>query len=212
MCLKVRFIRGRRTFLRTGRLWYQKVLVGEFMRSRLPWASSSFTGSICRQLCFPRASLCLKMKSRAAPRETEAMGHSGSSSFSSSRCSPMWSWPSLYLVRDQKHCHNIVFGNWVNDVMQPNIKWWKFYFFIKVWLYSLQKNKFGLKCVMMNMNEWWMMNMNTKCRLHCTQIWCMLTHLLTKTKLNVCPVVFVTASRMVSRVGVHGQAERITPE
>lgn len=91
-------MRGTRTFLRTGRLWYQKVFVGGFMRSRLPCASSSFTGSICLQLCFPRASLCLKMKSRAAPMETEAMEDRGSSSFSSSRCSPMWSCPSLYLV------------------------------------------------------------------------------------------------------------------
>lgn len=132
MRLKVRLTRGESTFLRTGRLWYQKVLVGGFMRSRLPWASSSFTGSICRRLCFPRASLCLKTKSRAAPRETEAMGDRGSSSLSSSRCSPMWSWPSWYLF--------------------------------------------------------------------------------TKTKLNVWPVVFVTASRMYSKVGVHGQAERVTPE
>lgn len=72
------------------------------MSRRLPWASSSFTGSICRRIIFPRASLCRKMKSRAAPRETEAMGHRGSSSFSSSRCSPMWSRPSLYLVEEEK--------------------------------------------------------------------------------------------------------------
>lgn len=37
-------------------------------------------------------------------------------------------------------------------------------------------------------------------------------HLLIKTKLNVCPVVFVTASRMNSNVGVHGQAKRFTLE
>lgn len=98
MRLNVRFIRGSEIFLRTGRLWYQNVLVGEFMRRRLPWASSSFTGSICRLVFFPRASLCLKIKSRIAPKETEAMGQRGSSSFSSSRCSPMWSSPSLYLV------------------------------------------------------------------------------------------------------------------
>lgn len=97
MRLKVRLMRGLEIFLRTGRLWYQKVLVGEFMSSSLPWASSSLTGSICLLLCFPRASLCRKIKSRAAPRETEAMGQRGSSSFSSSRCSPMWSCPSLYL-------------------------------------------------------------------------------------------------------------------
>lgn len=97
MRLKVRLMRGCRIFFRTGRLWYQKVLVGGFMRRRLPWASSSFTGSICRLQFLPRASLCLKMKSRAAPKETEAMGQAGSSSFSSSRCSPMWSSPSLYL-------------------------------------------------------------------------------------------------------------------
>lgn len=102
MRLKVRLIRGREILLRTGRLWYQKVLVGEFMRSRLPWASSSFTGSICRRLRFPRASRWRKIKSRAAPRETEAMGQRGSSSFSSSRCSPMWSWPSLYLAERGK--------------------------------------------------------------------------------------------------------------
>lgn len=97
MRLKVRLMRGWRVFLRTGRLWYQKWLVGGFMRSRLPWDSSSFTGSICRLPFLPRASLCLKTKSRAAPKETEAMGQEGSSSFSSSRCSPMWSSPSLYL-------------------------------------------------------------------------------------------------------------------
>lgn len=89
MRLKVRFIRGSNTFLRTGRLWYQKVLVGLFMRSRLPCASSSFTGSICLWADFPRVSLCRKIKSRATPRETEAIGQKGSSSFSSSRCSPI---------------------------------------------------------------------------------------------------------------------------
>lgn len=104
--LNVRFIRGREILLRTGRLWYQNVLVGGFMSRRLPWASSSFTGSICRRIIFPRASLCRKIKSRAAPRETEAMGHRGSSSLSSSRCSPMWSRPSLYLVEEEKETHS----------------------------------------------------------------------------------------------------------
>lgn len=156
MRLKVRFIRGKRTFLRTGRLWYQKVLVGWFIRSRLPWASFSFTGSICRQLCFPRASLCLKTKSRAAPRETEAMGQRGSSSFSSSRCSPMWSCPSLYLMLRST----------------PSA---------------------GFKCDLCN-------------------FYLVVSHLLTKTKLNVCPVVFVTASRMYSKVGVHVQAKCFIPE
>lgn len=89
MRLNVRLIRGSNTFLRTGRLWYQKVLVGLFMRRRLPCASSSFTGSICLWNDFPRASLCRKIKSRAAPRDTEAIGQRGSSSFSSSRCSPI---------------------------------------------------------------------------------------------------------------------------
>lgn len=103
MRLNVRLMRGREIFLRTGRLWYQKVLVGGFMRRRLPWASSSFTGSIRGWAIFPRASLCLKTKSRPAPKETEAMGQRGSSSFSSSRCSPMWSSPSLYLVENEKH-------------------------------------------------------------------------------------------------------------
>lgn len=114
MRLKVRLIRGKRTFLRTGTLWYQKVLVGGFIRRRLPWASSSFTGSICRQECLPRASLCLKTKSLGAPRETEAMGQRGSSSFSSSRCSPMWSSPSLYLVlrrTPSAGCTNIKLGS-----------------------------------------------------------------------------------------------------
>lgn len=98
MRLKVRLIRGSNTFLRTGRLWYQKVLVGLFMRSRLPCASSSLTGSMCLWADLPRASLCRKIKSRATPRDTEAIGQRGSSSFSSSRCSPIWSWPSWYLV------------------------------------------------------------------------------------------------------------------
>lgn len=160
MRLKVRLIRGREILLRTGRLWYQKVLVGEFMRSRLPWASSSFTGSICRRLRFPRASRCRKIKSRAAPRETEAMGQRGSSSFSSSRCSPMWSWPSLYLAERGKK-------NFQQGDKYPTD------------LYNLYS---------------------------------VISHLLTRTKLNVCPVVFVTASRTYSKVGVHGQAKRVTPE
>lgn len=153
--LNVRFIRGREILLRTGRLWYQNVLVGGFMSRRLPWASSSFTGSICRRIIFPRASLCRKIKSRAAPRETEAMGHRGSSSLSSSRCSPMWSRPSLYLVEEEKETHS---------AGRP---------FPKLTLIS---------------------------------------HLLTRTKLNMCPVVVVTASRMYSSVGVHGEAIRLIPE
>lgn len=108
MRLKVRFIRGSNTFLRTGRLWYQKVLVGLFMRSRLPCASSSFTGSICLWADFPRVSLCRKIKSRATPRETEAIGQRGSSSFSSSRCSPIWSWPSWYLVEKGEQKETLV--------------------------------------------------------------------------------------------------------
>lgn len=115
MCLKVRLIRGSNTFLRTGRLWYQKVLVGLFMRSRLPCASSSLTGSICRRTDFPRASLCRKIKSRATPRDTEAIGQRGSSSFSSSRCSPIWSWPFWYLVENnKKHKHS----KW-HQVLEP---------------------------------------------------------------------------------------------
>lgn len=157
MRLKVRLMRGWRTFLRTGRLWYQNVLVGEFMRSRLPWASSSFTAAICRELCRPRASLCRKVKSLAAPRDTEAMGQRGSSSLSSSRCSPMWSCPSLYLSRksDTLSRETIKFHYCLNSAI---------------------------------------------------------SHLLTRTKLNVCPVVFVTASRMYSKVGVQGQAKCVTPE
>lgn len=151
----VRFIRGREIFLRTGRLWYQNVLVGGFMSRRLPWASSSFTGSICRRIIFPRASLCRKIKSRAAPKETEAMGQRGSSSFSSSRCSPMWSRPSLYLVEKEKEAHS------------AGRPFPKFTF---------------------------------------------ISHLLTRTKLNICPVVVVTASRMYSNVGVHGEAIRLIPE
>lgn len=155
MRLNVRFIRGREIFLRTGRLWYQNVLVGGFMSRRLPWASSSFTGSMCRRIIFPRASLCRKIKSRAAPKETEAMGQRGSSSFSSSRCSPMWSRPSLYLVEKEEVTHSA--GG------------------------SFPKFTF-------------------------------ISHLLTRTKLNMCPVVVVTASRMYSSVGVHGEVTRLIPE
>lgn len=43
-------------------------------------------------------------------------------------------------------------------------------------------------------------------------IWCWYSHLLIKTKLKVWPVVFVTASRIYFKVGVHGQAKRATPE
>lgn len=39
-----------------------------------------------------------------------------------------------------------------------------------------------------------------------------LNYLFIKTKLNVCPVALVTASRMCSKVGVHGLAWRWTPE
>lgn len=99
MRLKVRLMRGVFTRFRTGRLWYQNVFVGGFMRRRLPWASSNFTGRMRHFLGSLRASLCLNTKSRAAPRDTEAMGQEGSSSRSSSLCSPMWSSPSLYLER-----------------------------------------------------------------------------------------------------------------
>lgn len=152
MRLNVRLMRGRRTFFRTGRLWYQKVLVGEFMRSRLPWANTSLTGSMRRLLCLPRASLWRKTKSRAAPSETEAMGDRGSSSLSSSRCSPMWSCPSLYLEKTI-----------VSWLLKP----------------------------------------------FCT---CYISYLLIRTKLNASPVTLVTDSRIYSRVGVHGQAKRGTPE
>lgn len=158
----MRFIRGCTTFLRTGRLWYQKVLVGLFMRSRLPCASSSFTDSICLWTDFPRASLCRKIKSRAAPRETEAIGQRGSSSFSSSRCSPIWSWPSLYLPEWREPKRN---------TCSPNLP----------------------------------------VQLKYSRLWSF-TYLLIKTKLNVWPVVFVTASRIYSSVGVHGEADRVTPE
>lgn len=48
--------------------------------------------------------------------------------------------------------------------------------------------------------------------------WCLrvnsreLNYLFIKTKLNVWPVALVTASRMCSKVGVHGLARRWTPE
>lgn len=47
---------------------------------------------------------------------------------------------------------------------------------------------------------------------HETLIWKLVSHRLTRTKLNVCPVVFVTTSLMYSKVGVQVQAKRVTPE
>lgn len=93
----VRLILGASTLLRMGRLWYQYTLVGYFIISRLPWASCSLMGLMCRVAFFPLESQCLKTKSLQAPKDTDAIGLRGTSSFSSSRCSPMWSSPSLYL-------------------------------------------------------------------------------------------------------------------
>lgn len=94
---KVKLTRGARTLLRMGRLWYQWVLVGGFISSRLPCASCNRTASTVLRGLFPRESLCRKRKSLQAPKETDAMGLPGASSRSSSLCSPMWSQPSLYL-------------------------------------------------------------------------------------------------------------------
>lgn len=81
-----------------GREWYQYVLVGFFIINRLPCSNTIFTGSIDRLAFFPLASACLKTKSLGWPSESEAIGWPKTRSFSSSRCSPMWSLPSLYLV------------------------------------------------------------------------------------------------------------------
>lgn len=110
--LKVKLIRGARTLLRMGRLWYQWVLVGWFIISRLPWASCSLTTSTALRGLFPRESLCRKRMSLQAPKETDAMGLPGASSRSSSLCSPMWSQPSLYLQ----------WGQW--QFLQPEAACW----------------------------------------------------------------------------------------
>ena len=96
-CLKVMLIRMPGTFFLTGSEWYQYVFVGWFIISKQPCSSSMEMGAIFLFAFLPRLSACLKTKSRCCPSESEAIGDSLTSSLSSSRCSPMWSWPSLYL-------------------------------------------------------------------------------------------------------------------
>lgn len=96
---KVKLTLGEITLFLTGRLWYQYTLVGKFIISKLPCSSSSFTGWIWHLEFLLRESLCRNTKSLQAPKDTEAIGLCGTSSFSSSLWSPMWSFPSLYLPK-----------------------------------------------------------------------------------------------------------------